>query len=170
MNCGKETHVTPRPPFFWTGELPPSIQRATPSPLTTTNNNRNDTNNNNNHTGPIDGGAAGVRVKHSCPSCTTYDAQAVTRSILIFDQVPSHPNWAAEGFTHSHIFPDEKRRLIIKVKPYFGSSSISGCRVADLPLVTLNSIKLNGRRLNSYQFELFRRLANGVGSARFVVR
>ncbi|KAJ3216132.1 hypothetical protein HK099_006004 [Clydaea vesicula] len=102
----------------------------------------------------------GIRVDHSCEKCEGYDLKEPFNSIFIFDQIPSNLNWKNDGFTYVHEFKDKSRKLVFNVIPYKNTAGFTN--LEELPWVTVNSIRINDRKLNSHQFELFKRLANGA--------
>ncbi|KAI9362073.1 hypothetical protein DFJ73DRAFT_813276 [Zopfochytrium polystomum] len=102
---------------------------------------------------------AGAKIDHSCQECARYDRRKVLKSIFVFDQVPYHPRWGREGFTWAFDYPDGRRRLRIKIKPFQGV--LGYCSVRDLPSVFVNCVSVNGQQLKGDEYDLFQRLVNG---------
>jgi hypothetical protein len=102
---------------------------------------------------------AGAKIDHSCEECERYDQRRVLKSIFVFDQVPHHPRWGREGFSWCYEYPDGRRSLRIKIKPFQGV--LGYCSVRDLPSVFVNCVTVNGRQLKGDEYDLFQRLVNG---------
>ncbi|KNC98289.1 uncharacterized protein SPPG_06685 [Spizellomyces punctatus DAOM BR117] len=138
-----------------TGQIPPSIPPPTPTlPSATTATAPS------NVTSPLVPVPRGLKIPHTCTTCAHFDTQNILKSICLLDHT-HHPsvNSLESAISWEYTLPDGRRRIKFKVLSY--QAPIGFVSMKELPMVHVNEVTINGRKLKGWAYEFFSKVVNG---------
>ncbi|KAI8820958.1 uncharacterized protein EV422DRAFT_496184 [Fimicolochytrium jonesii] len=103
----------------------------------------------------------GLRIPHTCPTCTYFDTQTIHKSTSLLDHnMFAAPTLLDDAITWVYTHLDNRRRVKVKVHAYQGPLGYVSWR--DLPMVHCNEVRVAGRALRGWAWEFWRDVVERV--------
>lgn len=98
-----------------------------------------------------------VTIDHSCEDCAVHDFKQPLSTSFLYNHLQEEGG--SLSFTRVLTLADGKRSIVFKIVN-LEADAPGYSYLEELPMCTINRVKINGKMLNKFEFALFKRLCN----------